>query len=163
MELAGQPLTDARLRAALAALGVASPEDVDATFLLGALLAAAESAAGTVDRTQLEQLETGFTVALLAIHRGDSDRTGLAWAQMLGSRINRTALELREAVAGDAADVASAAAAALTGAGELVALVHQRSGRQELASGLAAAGAGIGDAAQRTADLRRLMDERGML
>lgn len=100
----GLLITTEQASSALAELGHASvcergdgiPTDA---YLLGALLAAVEAACQDLRLSRLRDVGTGYLAMLLELAGHDGQAAARWWAVMLNDRLNRTALELPEALA----------------------------------------------------------------
>lgn len=93
-------------QAALEALGITrNPDDTQkhsVEFLIGSLLALTEAAAWQdIDRPALPVVQDGYASVLALLAGHDPRETARAWVLILNDRLNRTALELREATEGE--------------------------------------------------------------
>lgn len=121
--------TTEQLRGALAALGFADLDDHpgcdDPVFLLGALLAVAETHSRELERTELPRAAEGFLAVMMAYAGGDVHGAARGWAVVLNDRLNRTAVELYEAVDGEGRMFTDVAGPAMLVAGNLLNLVNR--------------------------------------
>ncbi|MEU8516357.1 hypothetical protein AB0C76_32960 [Kitasatospora sp. NPDC048722] len=124
-----------QLRTALAALGFSNlgdhPGGSDRVFLLGALLAMAETHSRKLERTELDKAAEGFLSVLIAYAGGDPRGAARGWAVVLGDRINRTAVELHEAVDGEGRMFTDVAGPAMLVASNLLNLLNRSEIDQE--------------------------------
>lgn len=119
-------ITEAGARAALECLGAKGlPDDIGHGELVGMLLAVAETSARyDHDRADVAQFHTGYINALIATSQGDPYKAAQEWIVLLNDRLNRTALELHEAVEGTGRPFIDVAGPALLAASNVLVMLN---------------------------------------
>lgn len=120
-------VTAAGARAALECLGAKGlPDDLTHGQLIGMLLAVAETSARyDHDRADVNEFHDGYTLALIAMAPPDEPiRAAQEWIVLLNDRLNRTALELNEAVEGTGRPFIDVAGPALLAASNILVMLN---------------------------------------